>query len=58
VIGVISSRGGTNFAHDDWKGFDFRTALEDELGLPVVYNNDGNAAALYAHHAHFGAIAG
>jgi glucokinase len=23
----------------------------------VVYNNDGNAAALYAHHAHFGADA-
>ncbi len=54
--GVISSRGGTNFAHDDWKGYDFRTALEDELGLPVVYNNDGNAAALYAHHEHFGVI--
>jgi glucokinase len=56
--GVISSRGGTNFAHDDWKGHDFRTALEHELGLPVVYNNDGNAAALYAHHEHFGAIGG
>ena len=24
------------------------------LGLPVVFNNDGNAAALYAHHEHFG----
>jgi len=56
--GVISSRGGTNFAHGAWKGYDFRTALEDELGLPVVYNNDGNAAALYAHHEHFGAIGG
>ena len=56
--GVISSRGGTNFAHADWRGFDFRTALEDALGLPVVYSNDGNAAALYAHHEHFGAIAG
>ncbi len=54
--GVISSRGGTNFAHDGWKGYDFRTALEDELGLPVVYSNDANAAALYAHHEHFGAI--
>jgi predicted NBD/HSP70 family sugar kinase len=54
--GVISSHGGTNFVHDDWKGYDFRTALEDELGLPVVYNNDGNAAALYAHHQHFGPI--
>ena len=56
--GVISSRGGTNFAHDEWKGYDFRTALETELGVPVVYNNDGNAAALYAHHEHFGAIGG
>ena len=56
--GVISSRGGTNFAHAGWKGYDFRTALENELGLPVVYNNDGNAAALYAHHEHFGAIGG
>ena len=56
--GVISSRGGTNFAHADWRGFDFRSALEDALGLPVVYSNDGNAAALYAHHEHFGAVAG
>ena len=30
ALGVISSRGGTNFAHDDWKGFDFRAALEVE----------------------------
>ena len=56
--GVISSRGGTNFGHDDWRGYDVRTALERELGLPVVYNNDANAAALYAHHRHFGAIGG
>jgi glucokinase len=52
--GVISSRGSTNFAHAGWGGFDFRGALEDRLGLPVVYNNDGNAAALYAHHSCFG----
>ncbi len=56
--GVISSKGGTNFAHADWRGFDFRTALEDTLGLPVVYSNDGNAAALYAHYRHFGPVAG
>jgi glucokinase len=55
--GVISSKGATNFAQPAWWGFDVRTALEDLLGLPVVYNNDGNAAALYAHHAHFGADA-
>lgn len=56
--GVISTRGGTNFAHPDWRGFDFRSALETRLSLPVVYSNDGNAAALYAHHEHFGAVAG
>ena len=56
--GVISSRGATNFgAHPDWPGFDFRGALEHDLGIPVVYHNDGNAAALYAHHEHFGAEA-
>lgn len=57
AAGVISSRGGTNFTHDDWKGYDFRSALEHELELPVVYSNDANAAALYAHHEHFGALA-
>ena len=41
----------------EWWGFDIRGALEARLGLPVVYNNDGNAAALYAHHEHFGADA-
>ena len=56
--GVISSLGSTNFAHAGWRGFDFRAALEARLGLPVVYNNDGNAAALYAHHSCFGTDAG
>jgi predicted NBD/HSP70 family sugar kinase len=55
--GVISRRGATNFSAPEWHGFDFRSGLEARLGLPVVYNNDGNAAALYAHHAHFGVIA-
>jgi predicted NBD/HSP70 family sugar kinase len=55
--GVISSKGATNFSAADWWGFDVRGALEKRLGLPVVYNNDGNAAALYAHHEHFGADA-
>lgn len=53
--GVISSRGATNFSQPAWWGFDYRGALEERLDLPVVYHNDGNAAALYAHHAHFGA---
>jgi glucokinase len=55
--GVISSRGSTNFAHPGWRGFDFRGALEARVHLPVVYNNDGNAAALYAHHVCYGADA-
>ena len=52
--GVISSRGSTNFAHESWRNFDYRGALEKRLGLPAIYNNDGNAAALYAHFQHFG----
>jgi predicted NBD/HSP70 family sugar kinase len=55
--GVISSRGATNFAIPEWWGFDVRGALEARLGLPVVYSNDANAAAMYAHHAHFGMAA-
>ncbi|HEX4254510.1 MAG TPA: ROK family protein [Streptosporangiaceae bacterium] len=52
--GVLSSRGATNFANPEWWGYDIRGALEDRLGLPVIYNNDGNAAALYAHHTRYG----
>jgi glucokinase len=52
--GVISSKGSTNFSQPAWRGFDLRGAVEARLGLPVVYNNDANAAALYAHHEHFG----
>jgi predicted NBD/HSP70 family sugar kinase len=53
--GVLSSRGATNFGNLEWRGFDVRSALQARVGLPVVFNNDANAAALYAHHAHFGA---
>jgi glucokinase len=52
--GVISSKGATNFALPEWWGFDVRSALEMRLEIPVVYSNDGNAAALYAHYAYFG----
>ncbi len=55
--GVISSKGSTNFAQAAWHGFDVRAVLESRIGVPVIYNNDGNAAALYAHHAYFGAEA-
>src|SRR5580693_8541176 len=52
--GIISSKGATNFGHVGWRGFDIRGALAERLGLPVIYNNDGNAAALYAHHMRYG----
>jgi glucokinase len=52
--GVISSRGAVNFRNPAWRGFDVRSALEAELGLSVIYNNDANAASLYAHDVCFG----
>jgi glucokinase len=52
--GVIAANGAANFVHQDWRGFDVRSALEARIGIPVVYNNDGNAAALYAHYLHYG----
>jgi glucokinase len=57
AAGVISSKGATNFSQKAWHGFDIRGALEAAIGIPVVYNNDGNAAALYAHHVHYGILA-
>jgi glucokinase len=55
--GIVSSKGSTNFAHAGWRSYDFRRAVEERLNLPVVYNNDGNAAALYAHYQLFGPVA-
>ncbi len=55
--GVISSKGSTNFSEPEWRGFDVRGALERLIGIPVVYNNDANAAALYAHQHFFGPFA-
>ena len=52
--GVIALQGATNFGDPAWCGFDVRGALETRVGIPVLYNNDANAAALYAHHVHFG----
>jgi len=52
--GVLMTGGATNFGHQAWSRFDIRGALEDRLGIPVVYNNDGNAAALYAHYVRHG----
>lgn len=52
--GVLSAKGSTNFAHSGWAGFDLRGQLEARLRRPVVYLNDGNAAALWGHTALFG----
>lgn len=52
--GVLVTGGATNFGHPDWSRFNIRVALEERLGIPVLYNNDGNAAALYAHHVRHG----
>jgi predicted NBD/HSP70 family sugar kinase len=52
---VLSAKGSTNFVHTEWAGFDIRSNLERRLGLPVLYLNDGNAAALWGHFSIFGA---
>jgi glucokinase len=57
ATGVLAQGGATNFGHAAWDRFDIRGALEDRLGIPVVYNNDGNAATLYAHYVRHGATA-
>jgi len=54
ATGVLSAKGSTNFVHPSWPGFDLRGGLEQRLGLPVTYLNDGNAAALWGHMALFG----
>ena len=55
--GVLVTGGATNFGHPDWSRFNIRAALQERLGIPVLYNNDGNSAALYAHHVRHGADA-
>ncbi len=54
ATGIISVKGSTNFNESRWHGFDIRGAIQERLGLPVVYLNDGNAAALYAHQVRYG----
>jgi predicted NBD/HSP70 family sugar kinase len=53
--GVLSAEGSTNFIHPGWASFDIRGSLAHRLGKPVVYLNDGNAAALWGHFSIFGA---
>ncbi len=58
AAGVLSAKGSTNFVHADWAGFDIRAQLEQKLGKPVTYLNDGNAAALWGHFTIFGSGSG
>ena len=58
AAGVLATGGATNFGHVGWHKFDIRGALEARLGIPVVYNNDANAAAIYAHHVRHGPESG
>lgn len=55
AAGVLSAKGSTNFVHPNWAGFDIRQNLENQLGKPVTYLNDGNAGALWGHFVLFGA---
>jgi predicted NBD/HSP70 family sugar kinase len=55
AAGVLSAEGSTNFVHSAWASFDLRENLAKRLGKPVVYLNDGNAAALWGHFSIFGA---
>ena len=52
--GQLSARGSTIFVHPRWAGFDIREGLARQLGKPVSYLNDANAAALWGHYAIFG----
>jgi glucokinase len=52
--GVISAQGSTNFGNSEWARFPIREAFQDAIGLPTVYANDGNAAALHCHRVKFG----
>ncbi len=54
IDGVISAQGSTNFGNSDWARFPIRQAFQQAVGLPTVYANDGNAAALHCHRVRFG----
>lgn len=55
ATGVLSAKGSTNFVHAHWANFDMCGNLSRILGKPVLYLNDGNAAALWGHFHLFGA---
>jgi glucokinase len=52
VDGVIGL--SPNLRHPDWNEFAIRAAVEARIGRPVIYANDGNAAAYWEYHRLFG----
>ena len=57
ATGVLSVKGSTNFVHAEWAGFDIPGSLSKRINKPVIYLNDGDAAALWGHVSIFGAAA-
>ena len=55
AAGVLSAEGSTNFVHPNWAGFDIPGNLSKRIAKPVIYLNDGDAAALWGHFSIFGA---
>jgi len=43
-----------NLKHPDWLNFPVRKAFEEAIGKPVLYSNDGNAAAYWEYFRLFG----
>lgn len=54
AAGIFSAKGSTNFVHPEWASYDIRFNLEQRLGKPVLYLNDGNAGALWGHFSLYG----
>jgi predicted NBD/HSP70 family sugar kinase len=42
-----------NLKHPDWEGFAIRKGVEDRVGRPTIYANDGNAAAYWEYYRLF-----
>lgn len=43
-----------NLRHPEWPNFPVRKAFEEAVGKPVVYSNDGNAAAYWEYYRLYG----
>jgi len=52
--GVILVQGIDELLRAEWRGFDVRTALEERIGIPVVYNTRCERRGSVRTHRHFG----